>query len=157
MSHRSHLATTALVAALVSPGFGFAQDQTAVPASPAPSDAQTIASDSQSGGDVISAISATPEQDQAVGQRFRVDLADLPEPYQGPPVANAPLRATEVPQELALPDGFTATLYAQGLEGVERQPPCPVPSAKLAAGFSRKPGVARVEAGASGAIVFLGG
>ena len=117
MSHRSHLATTALVAALVSPGFGFAQDQTAVPASPAPSDAQTIASDSQSGGEVISAISATPEQDQAVGQRFRVDLADLPEPYQGPPVANAPLRATEVPQELALPDGFTATLYAQGLEG----------------------------------------
>ena len=53
----------------------------------------------------------------AVGQSFRDDLADLPEPYQGPPVANAPLHATEVPEKMSLPEGFTATLFARGLEG----------------------------------------
>lgn len=117
MSAKARLMTTALAAILLSPGFALAQDQTGGQPSPAPSDAEIVASDSQSTGDVISAIAATPEQDQAVGQRFRVDLAELPEPYQGPPVANAPLRATEVPNELALPDGFSATLFAQGLEG----------------------------------------
>lgn len=117
MSAQARLTTTALAAVLLSPGFALAQDQTGEQSSPAPSDAEIVASDSQATGDVISAIAATPEQDQAVGQRLRVDLADLPEPYQGPPVANAPLRATEVPDELALPEGFSATLFAKGLEG----------------------------------------
>ena len=43
------------------------------------------------------------------------------------------------------------------ITNVGRQPCCPVPSAKLAGGSSRKPGVARVEAGATGAIIFPGG
>ena len=117
MTHPTHLTTTALVAVLALPGLALAQDAAAPQESPAPSDAEIVSTDAASSGDVISAISATPEQDQAVGQRFRVDLSDLPEPYQGAPVANAPLRATEVPQDLALPEGFTATLFAKGLEG----------------------------------------
>ena len=119
MIHRTRLSTTALALALAAPGLALAQtdDQADAPQSPAPSDAEVVASDDAPEGGAISAISATPEQDQAVGQSFRVDLDDLPEPYQGPPVANAPLRATEVPEELSLPDGFTATLFAQGLEG----------------------------------------
>ena len=39
----------------------------------------------------------------------------------------------------------------------QRQPSCPAPTAKLAAGSSRRAGVARPEAGAGGAIVLLGG
>ncbi len=117
MSRRAQLTTTALVAVFTSTGAAFAQDQTDETSSPAPSDAQVVVSQEEPAGDAISAISATPEQDQAVGQSFRVDLADLPEPYQGPPVANAPLRASEVPNEIALPKGFSATLFAKGLEG----------------------------------------
>jgi hypothetical protein len=51
---------------------------------------------------------------------------------------------------------------AQGLKAAvadpfdERQPSCPAPSTILAGGSSRRAGVARPEAGASGAIVFLG-
>ena len=117
MTRRPLIATTAIAAILTVPGVALAQDTSGETDSPAPSDAEIVQSDAAASGDVISAIAATPEQDQAVGQRLRVDLSDLPEPYQGPPVANAPLRATEVPDELSLPDGFTATLYAQGLEG----------------------------------------
>ncbi|WP_299656906.1 PQQ-dependent sugar dehydrogenase [uncultured Jannaschia sp.] len=117
MSRHTHLSTLALVATFAAPGLGLAQDATDGQASPAPSDAEIVASDGQPTGEAISAISATPEQDQAVGQSFRVDFADLPEPYPGPPVANAPLRATEVPEELSLPEGFTATLFARGPEG----------------------------------------
>ncbi|SPJ26366.1 PQQ-dependent sugar dehydrogenase [Palleronia abyssalis] len=117
MSYSAYFSTTALVAVLTIPGLGLAQEEAEGQTSPAPSDADIVTSDSDTSGEVISAISATPEQDQAVGQSFRVDLADLPEPYQGPPVANAPLRATEVPNELALPEGFSATLFASGLEG----------------------------------------
>ena len=39
----------------------------------------------------------------------------------------------------------------------QRQPSCPAPTAKLAAGSSRRAGVARPEAGAGGAMVLLGG
>ncbi len=117
MSYQSRLSTTAMVAALASSVPVFAEDHSDAQVSPAPSDAQVVTSEAETSGEAVNAISATPEQDQAVGQSFRVDLTDLPVPYQGPPVANAPLRASKVTEELALPEGFTATLFARGLEG----------------------------------------
>lgn len=53
--------------------------------------------------------------------------------------------------------GRVSNVVETGGRRVERQPSCPAPSAKLAAGSSRRPGVARLEAGASGVIVFPGG
>ena len=112
MPFRSFLSTSAIALVATLPGLALAQSD----ATEVPSDAAVATGDSGS-SEVINAITATPDQDQAVGQRFRVDLADLPAPYTGAPVANAPLQATEVPYELSLPEGFTATLFAQGLEG----------------------------------------
>lgn len=111
------LSTSALALMMGLPAAALAQSGAAETPSPAPSDAKRVDADNSAAGEVISAISATPEQDQTIGQRFRVDLSDLPDPYTGAPVANAPLRATEAPQELSLPPGFTATLFARGLEG----------------------------------------
>lgn len=55
---------------------------------------------------------------------------------------------------MPVPDRTEISGYLGALSSVERQPCCPVPSAKLAGGSNRKPGVARVEAGASSAIIF---
>lgn len=54
--------------------------------------------------------------DQAVGQRFRVNMETLPKPYTGPAVRNSPLivpRGERVPK---LPPGFKAVLFADKLD-----------------------------------------
>jgi len=68
---------------------------------------------------------------------------------------DAPLRLVESLD--AMPPEEARDILLEMAWSVERQSPCPVPSAKLAAGSSRRPGVTRPEAGASGAIVFARG
>lgn len=54
--------------------------------------------------------------EQAVGQRFSVSLDDAPEPYYMEAVRNSPLGVPREGRRPRLPDGFSATLYAEGLE-----------------------------------------
>ena len=58
----------------------------------------------------------TIEEDQRVGASFEVTLGELPAPYTGPAVRNSPVTLPIEERTVNLPDGFRATLYAQGLE-----------------------------------------
>ncbi|WP_165351922.1 sorbosone dehydrogenase family protein [Salipiger sp. IMCC34102] len=68
----------------------------------------------------IPSASATPEQERTVGLSFVYTMDQAPEPYTGPNVNNTALTLTETPPDLNLPDGFSATLFAQ-LEDTPRQ------------------------------------
>lgn len=53
---------------------------------------------------------------QQVGQRFEVTVADLPEPYASASARNGPQTvARPSDASLNVPDGFSATLFAEGL------------------------------------------
>ena len=57
-----------------------------------------------------------PAPGQAPGQRFHVSPADLPAPYATDTVSNGPELIPRPPRAtLAVPDGFTATIFADGL------------------------------------------
>lgn len=58
--------------------------------------------------------------DQAIGQQFRVAADPLPEPYKGGAVRNAPLLVPRNGRKPTVPDGFEATLYADGLKGARQ-------------------------------------
>src|SRR5438128_9161262 len=54
--------------------------------------------------------------DQELGRRFTVKPEDLPPPRSGPVVASRPLTLPYQGQTPRVPDGFTATPFATGLE-----------------------------------------
>ena len=58
--------------------------------------------------------------DQELGRRFTVKPEDLPPPKSGPVVASRPLTLPYQGQTPRVPDGFTATLFASGLEHPRR-------------------------------------
>jgi glucose/arabinose dehydrogenase len=58
--------------------------------------------------------------DQELGRRFTVKPEDLPAPRTGPVVASRPLTLPYQGQTPRVPDGFTATLFASGLEHPRR-------------------------------------
>ncbi len=57
----------------------------------------------------------TIEEDQRVGAVFRFEVGDMPAPYTGPAVRNSPVTLPPEGRSLNLPEGFSATLFAQGL------------------------------------------
>jgi glucose/arabinose dehydrogenase len=58
--------------------------------------------------------------DQEIGRHFVVTAKDLPPPKTGPVVASRPLTIPHTGQTLRVPDGFTATPFATGLEHPRR-------------------------------------
>jgi len=58
--------------------------------------------------------------DQEIGRRFSVKPEDLPPPHTAPVVASRPLTVPYTGQEPRVPQGFTATLFASGLEHPRR-------------------------------------
>ena len=58
---------------------------------------------------------AVPTQDQAVGQRFEIDVQTLPEPKPETSVSNAPRVVPRGDRTPRVPEGFTVTTYATGL------------------------------------------
>ncbi|WP_157057407.1 sorbosone dehydrogenase family protein [Loktanella sp. 3ANDIMAR09] len=68
----------------------------------------------------IPSSQATPEQERTVGLSFRYTMDQAPEPYTGPNVNNTALRLADTPPQLNVPEGFTATLFAQ-LQDAPRQ------------------------------------
>src|SRR5215204_1133100 len=58
--------------------------------------------------------------DQELGRRFAVKAEDLPPPRTGPVVSNRPLTLPYEGQTLRVPEGFTATLFASGLQHPRR-------------------------------------
>lgn len=86
-----------------------AEDASAAETSPAETTATTPPGTDPSG--------VTIEEDQRVGAVFRFEMGDMPAPYTGPAVRNSPVTLEGVrDRSLNLPDGFTATLFAAGLE-----------------------------------------
>ncbi|MBS1302802.1 PQQ-dependent sugar dehydrogenase [Loktanella sp. SALINAS62] len=65
------------------------------------------------GPDPIPSASATPTEERTVGLSFVYTMDQAPQPYTGPAVNNTPLTLTDTPPRLNLPDGFSATLFAQ--------------------------------------------
>lgn len=63
-------------------------------------------------------LSPAWSQDQPVGERFEVTPEDLPEPFATESVSNPP-RVIDRPADatLAVPEGFSVTLFAEGLSG----------------------------------------
>ena len=61
----------------------------------------------------IASSEATPEQERTVGLSFVYTMDQAPQPYTGPNVNNTALTLADTPPQLNLPDGFTATLFAQ--------------------------------------------
>lgn len=68
----------------------------------------------------IKSSEATPEQERTVGLSFIYTMDQAPEPYSGPNVNNTSLTLQDAPPTLNVPEGFTATLFAQ-LEDAPRQ------------------------------------
>jgi glucose/arabinose dehydrogenase len=58
--------------------------------------------------------------DQELGRRFVVKAGDLPPPGTGPVVSNRPLTLAYNGQTPRVPEGFTATLFASGLQHPRR-------------------------------------
>ena len=58
----------------------------------------------------------TVNEDQQIGERFEVNMADLPKPYASEAVRNSPLSTARQGKMPRLPEGFTATLFADNLE-----------------------------------------
>jgi glucose/arabinose dehydrogenase len=58
--------------------------------------------------------------DQELGRRFMVKAEDLPPPRTGPIVSNRPLTLASQGQTPRVPEGFTATLFASGLQHPRR-------------------------------------
>jgi len=58
--------------------------------------------------------------DQELGRRFVVKAEDLPPPRTGPIVSNRPLTLAYNGQTPRVPEGFTATLFASGLQHPRR-------------------------------------
>src|SRR5262249_1716563 len=58
--------------------------------------------------------------DQELGRRFVVKAEDLPPPHTGPIVSNRPLTLPFQGQTPRVPEGFTATLFASGLQHPRR-------------------------------------
>ena len=58
--------------------------------------------------------------DQELGRRFMVKPDDLPPPRTGPVVSNRPLTLEYHGQTPRVPEGFTATLFASGLQHPRR-------------------------------------
>src|SRR5262249_36775863 len=58
--------------------------------------------------------------DQQIGRHIAVNADDLPPPRQGPIVSNRPLSLAYEGQTPRVPDGFTATLFASGLQHPRR-------------------------------------
>jgi glucose/arabinose dehydrogenase len=58
--------------------------------------------------------------DQQLGRRFMVKPDDLPPPRTGPMVANGPLTIPYQGQTPRVPEGFTVTAFATGLENPRR-------------------------------------
>jgi glucose/arabinose dehydrogenase len=58
--------------------------------------------------------------DQELGRRFVVKAEDLPPPRTGPVVSNRPLTLAFHGQTPRVPEGFTATLFASGLQHPRR-------------------------------------
>ena len=56
------------------------------------------------------------QADQAVGRTYAVTMDGLSEPYEGPAVRNSPVIVPRDGAAPNLPEGFEATLYAEGLE-----------------------------------------
>ena len=108
MTRHALLATTAL--ALLAPA-ALAQSDTA-------SEATTDAAPATAPSEIpnVDPAGVTIEEDQRVGATFAVEMGDAPAPYTGPAVRNSPVTLPIEEREVNLPDGFRATLYAQGLE-----------------------------------------
>ena len=70
--------------------------------------------------DPIPSSEATPEQERTVGLSFVYTMDQAPQPYTGPNVNNTALTLADTPPQINLPDGFSATLFAQ-LEDAPRQ------------------------------------
>ena len=60
--------------------------------------------------------STAVNDDQQIGKRFEVTMADLPKPYASEAVRNSPLSVARQGKMPKLPEGFTATLFAENLE-----------------------------------------
>jgi glucose/arabinose dehydrogenase len=61
------------------------------------------------------AQNAVPTQDQAVGQRFEIDVQTLPQPKPEISVSNPPRVVPRGDRTPRVPEGFTVTAYATGL------------------------------------------
>src|SRR5687768_10028502 len=54
--------------------------------------------------------------DQEIGKRFEIKAGDLPEPYMDEAVRNAPNDVAREGHEPKAPEGFTVSLFAEGLK-----------------------------------------
>jgi glucose/arabinose dehydrogenase len=63
---------------------------------------------------------ADPHADQEIGKRFNVSPESLPAPKSGPVVSNAPLVLPYEGQTPRVPEGFSVTPFATGLENPRR-------------------------------------
>ncbi|MGR3436785.1 MAG: PQQ-dependent sugar dehydrogenase [Shimia sp.] len=79
--------------------------------------AATLATAQDQATDVVPSAEATPEQERTVGTVFRYTMDQAGEPYAGPAVNNTSLTLERGDARLNLPDGFSATLFASGLDG----------------------------------------
>ncbi|MFL6797079.1 MAG: PQQ-dependent sugar dehydrogenase [Xanthobacteraceae bacterium] len=84
--------------------------RSAAPAAPAPSAATTPSG----------AVDPATLPDQEIGRKIMVRAEDLPPPKSGPVAASRSLVVPYQGQSLRMPDGFTATIFASGLEHPRR-------------------------------------
>ena len=66
-----------------------------------------------------------PLADQEIGKRFNVAPESLPAPKSGPVVSNAPLVLPYEGQTPRVPEGFSVTPFATGLERSAAAARCP--------------------------------
>ena len=69
-------------------------------------------------GAILICLTAAPAgaDDPVPGERFHIRVADLPAPYAEPSIANPPQRVRRPYEAVpAVPEGYTATLFAEGL------------------------------------------
>src|SRR5215211_3289708 len=89
-----------------------------------------------------------------VGRRFQIDPANLPSPRIGQMASNGPQTVAYEAQGLAVPPGFTASLFASGIANPRRL--LVLPNGDVLVALHRTGGVVRLRDDGTGRAAVLG-